>query len=92
MGIPHLKRNLEPFAERGPIEPGQVAVDGPALVYHILGLCLNGTLKSSPFEQPPYQILGETALAWLAQVENLGFNMYFNNPPCYPQTNLLTDN
>lgn len=75
MGIPHLKRNLEPYAERGPIKPCQVTIDGPALAYHILGLCRNGTLKSSPFEQPSYSRLGDTAIAWLDQIVELGFHV-----------------
>jgi hypothetical protein len=81
MGIPHLKRNLEPFAERGPIEPCNVTIDGPALAYHILELCLNGTLKSSPFEQPPYARLGDTTIAWLDHITKLGLNMYFDLDP-----------
>ncbi|KAK0751055.1 XPG domain containing-domain-containing protein [Schizothecium vesticola] len=75
MGIPHLKRNLEPYAERGPIKSCKVTIDGPALAYHILGLCLNGTLKSSPFEQPSYGRLGDMTIAWLDQIVKLGLDI-----------------
>lgn len=91
MGIPHLKRNLEPYAERGPIKPCQVTIDGPALAYHILGLCLNGTLKSSPFEQPSYGRLRDTVTAWLDQIVKLGFEMYCDQDPILGFTKRLAD-
>ncbi|KAK0643535.1 XPG domain containing-domain-containing protein [Cercophora newfieldiana] len=74
MGIPGLKRLLELYATpRGTkIEPCRAAIDGPALSYHILSLCLKRTLKSSPFEQPSYELLGQTAVAWLGKIEEYG--------------------
>ncbi|KAK0735838.1 XPG domain containing-domain-containing protein [Apiosordaria backusii] len=81
MGIPHLKRNLEPYAERGPIEPCNVVVDGPALAYHVLNLASRTTIKTSPFEQPPYELLGRTAIAWLDNMEECGLtvsHIYFD--------------
>lgn len=76
MGIPRLKRNLESFADKGVIKPCEVVVDGPALAYHALNLCSRTALKSSPFEQPSYELLGRTAIAWLEKVEEYGLNMY----------------
>ncbi|KAK4165971.1 XPG domain containing-domain-containing protein [Cladorrhinum sp. PSN259] len=81
MGIPRLKRNLEPFADKGVIKPCKVVVDGPALAYHALNLCSRATLKSSPFEQPSYELLGRTAIAWLEKVEEYGLeisHIYFD--------------
>jgi len=82
MGIPGLKRLLEPYAtpRSSKIEPCQAAIDGPALAYHILGLCLRKTLKSSPFEQPSYELLGQTAVAWLDEVETYGIHVYKKRP------------
>ncbi|KAK3987840.1 Deoxyhypusine hydroxylase [Cladorrhinum sp. PSN332] len=81
MGIPRLKRNLEPFADKGIIEPCKAVVDGPALAYHALNLCSRATLKSSPFEQPSYELLGRTAIAWLTKIEEYGLevsHIYFD--------------
>ncbi|KAK4236375.1 XPG domain containing-domain-containing protein [Achaetomium macrosporum] len=75
MGIPQLKRHLEPYAERSFIEPGNVVLDGPALAYHILNLCSRTTRKSSPFEQPSYQLLGKTAVAWLDRIQACGLSV-----------------
>ncbi|KAK4181845.1 XPG domain containing-domain-containing protein [Triangularia setosa] len=81
MGIPHLKRNLEPYAERGPVKPCNVVVDGPALAYHVLSLASRTTIKTSPFEQPSYGLLGRTAIAWLDKMEDCGLtisHIYFD--------------
>ncbi|KAK0637235.1 XPG domain containing-domain-containing protein [Bombardia bombarda] len=74
MGIPHFKRHLEPYAQRGIVTPGSVSValDGPALAYHVLNLCQRKSLRSSPFEQPAYELLGQTAIAWLDQIQACG--------------------
>ncbi|CAP70388.1 uncharacterized protein PODANS_3_4670 [Podospora anserina S mat+] len=76
MGIPHLKRNLEPYAERGAIAPCNVVVDGPALAYHVLSLASRTTIKTSPFEQPSYELLGRTAIQWLEKMEDA--HIYFD--------------
>jgi len=76
MGIPHLKRHLEPYAQRGAIAPCDVVVDGPAFAYHILNLCQRKTLRSSPFELPSYEVLGRTAIAWLDRIEEGGLSVY----------------
>ncbi|KAK0619828.1 XPG domain containing-domain-containing protein [Immersiella caudata] len=76
MGIPGLKRLLEPYATpRRKVGPCPTAIDGPALAYHVLGLCQRKTLKSSPFEQPSYELLGQTAVAWLGKVEESGIHV-----------------
>ncbi|KAK3353492.1 XPG domain containing-domain-containing protein [Lasiosphaeria hispida] len=72
MGIPHLKRLMEPYAEKEPIRPSYVVIDGPALAYHILRVCSRKTLKTSPFEQPSYELLGKTTIAWLDQIGAYG--------------------
>ncbi|KAK3323955.1 XPG domain containing-domain-containing protein [Cercophora scortea] len=71
MGIPHLKRYLEPYAKRGTVSSCKVALDGPAFAYFILGLCLRKTSRS-PFEQPSYELLGRTAIAWLDRIQECG--------------------
>jgi len=80
MGIPHLKSYLQPYAENGIIKPCSVTIDGPALAYHIYGLCTRG-LGPSPFEQPSYKLLGETAIAWLQQISNYGFSVWVRSSP-----------
>jgi hypothetical protein len=72
MGIPQLRRHLEPYAERAAIEPGTAVLDGPALAYHVLNLCSRTTRKTSPFEQPSYERLGKTAIAWLERMQACG--------------------
>lgn len=81
MGIPQLKRNLEPYAERAAIEPGNAVLDGPALAYHVLSLCSRSTRKTSPFEQPSYELLGKTAIAWLERIQTCGLTVY-DQAPC----------
>ncbi|KAH6856704.1 XPG domain containing-domain-containing protein [Chaetomium sp. MPI-CAGE-AT-0009] len=82
MGIPQLRRQLERYAERAVIETTNVILDGPALAYHVLGLCSRTTRKSSPFEQPSYELLGKTAIAWLSQIQKCGLSVsaiYFDS-------------
>ncbi|KAL2015431.1 hypothetical protein VTK56DRAFT_5509 [Thermocarpiscus australiensis] len=82
MGIPHLKRHLEPYAERAVIEPCDAVVDGPALAYHVLGLCARTVRRTSPFEQPWYGLLGRTAVAWLDRIQACGLSVaviYFDS-------------
>ncbi|KAK3391075.1 XPG domain containing-domain-containing protein [Podospora didyma] len=75
MGIPHLKRNLETYAQTGLIEPCNVAIDGPALAYHLLALCSRRVQKVCPFEQPSYDLLGQTAVAWLDKIQSCGLTV-----------------
>ncbi|KAK3306679.1 XPG domain containing-domain-containing protein [Chaetomium strumarium] len=75
MGIPQFKRHLEPYAERALIEPCNVVLDGPALAYHILNLCSRTRRKGSPLEQPSYQLLGKTAVAWLHRIQACGLSV-----------------
>ena len=74
MGIPHLRRHLEPYAQRSRLQDCDIAIDGPALAYHILALCRKTTAKT-PFEHPSYALLGQTAIAWLDQVQACGPRM-----------------
>lgn len=75
MGIPQFKRHLEPYGERCALKQGKVVVDGPALAYHILNLCSRTTRKTSPFEQPSYDLLGRTAIAWLDHIQACGLSV-----------------
>ncbi|KAK4103754.1 hypothetical protein N658DRAFT_445199 [Parathielavia hyrcaniae] len=82
MGIPQLKRHLEPYAERAPVEPGSAVLDGPALAYHVLNLCSQTARSSSPSEQPSYERLGKTAIAWLHRIQACGLSVsaiYFDS-------------
>ncbi|KAK3940662.1 XPG domain containing-domain-containing protein [Diplogelasinospora grovesii] len=78
MGIPGLKRHLDPYGltvvynGRNPLNGIRVVIDGPALAYHVLSLCQRNVLKSSPFEQPSYRLLGQTALSWLDEIQTCG--------------------
>ncbi|KPM40096.1 hypothetical protein AK830_g6481 [Neonectria ditissima] len=63
MGIPHLISTLEPFAVHGLLDDKSVVIDGPAFAYHILYICnINGVVL------PSYQLLGDTAVAWLDEL------------------------
>ncbi|SPQ23661.1 daea0fe1-be1e-4288-aa7d-a1c1cdc0f56d [Thermothielavioides terrestris] len=75
MGIPQFKRHLEPYTQRAAIEPGDVVLDGPALAYHVLALCSRATRKTSPFEQPSYELLGKVAVAWLEKIQACGLSV-----------------
>lgn len=75
MGIPHLRKHLEPYAQRGAIQPSNLVIDGPALAYHILNLCRIKTIKNSPFEQPTYELLSRTTLEWLDRIRVCGLTM-----------------
>lgn len=80
MGVPQLKRRLEPYATRSVVRPCNAVLDGPSLAYHVLGLCSRQARRSSPFEQPSYELLGRTAVSWLHQVEACGLSMYSRGP------------
>ena len=76
MGIPHLKRHLRPYATCAELRNRDVIIDGPALAYHILNLCRVGVSRHSPFEQPSYSLLQDTAIAWLDHLGTCGISMY----------------
>ncbi|KAK3318400.1 XPG domain containing-domain-containing protein [Apodospora peruviana] len=75
MGIPRLKRYLEPLAERAGIPPCELVIDGPALAYHILGCCMKGVRSRTPHDQPSNEQLGQTAVAWLDQIQACGLSV-----------------
>ncbi|KND91395.1 hypothetical protein TOPH_04192 [Tolypocladium ophioglossoides CBS 100239] len=67
MGIPYLTATLEPYAVRRALQDEVVVIDGPALAYHILHVCrVNG------ISQPPYQLLGQSTVAWLDNLSSHG--------------------
>ncbi|KAL2159887.1 hypothetical protein VTH06DRAFT_2020 [Thermothelomyces fergusii] len=72
MGIPKLRRHLEPYAQRAIIGLTNIVLDGPAFAYHVLRLCSRTSRKASPFEQPSYEVLGRTAIAWLERLQSCG--------------------
>ncbi|KIH93949.1 hypothetical protein SPBR_05732 [Sporothrix brasiliensis 5110] len=69
MGVPKLLTTLAPFGDRKPLDNGKVIIDGPALAYHIVGLCMADPVMAAgrrhPLEQSTYAQLGEAATAWL---------------------------
>ncbi|KAH7163616.1 XPG domain containing-domain-containing protein [Dactylonectria estremocensis] len=70
MGIPHLITTLEPFAVHDHLENQSLVIDGPALAYHILYICnRNGVVL------PSYQLLGDTAVAWLDELTGRGMSI-----------------
>lgn len=75
MGVPGLKRHLQPFATYVDLDKRRVIIDGPALAYHILYLCLAKASRNSPLELPSYRLLGETVVAWLDQLEACGVSV-----------------
>lgn len=79
MGIPHLLRLLEPYAE--PIQftqstgqPASVVIDGSALAYHAYRLALaRRTAAEHALEAiPSYREVCETVLFWLESLEDHG--------------------
>lgn len=75
MGIPRLKRILEPHAERIKIPTCNVVIDGPSLAYYIY-FVLKGGSKKSPFDQPTNELVGQTTIAWLDQIQACGLIVY----------------
>ena len=76
MGVPHLKRHLQPYAVTGSIiNSRDVIVDGPALAYHVLHLCSRRDSGNGPLEQPSYALLGRTTVAWLDKLTACGCSM-----------------
>ncbi|TDZ54925.1 hypothetical protein CTRI78_v005916 [Colletotrichum trifolii] len=60
MGIPHLINHLTKYGVLSPLDGDRVVIDGPALAYHVLHLCIRSTSGL-----PSYQLLGDTCTAWL---------------------------
>ncbi|KAK5651546.1 hypothetical protein OQA88_11911 [Cercophora sp. LCS_1] len=76
MGIPHLKRLLEPYSSVEAIPPTcRATIDGPAFAYHIFSICSRKTSSKSPFEQPSYDALAKTAIAWLGKISSCGIEV-----------------
>lgn len=75
MGIPGLMQRMEALASRQVLSKTQdgqsrdAIIDGPSLCYHIYYLCLSSKSR------PTYANLGQTAVAWLAELETYGFKM-----------------
>jgi hypothetical protein len=67
MGIPRLITTLEQYVVHGSLDDEHVVIDGPALAYHILYIC-----NRHGIPQPSYEILGETAVAWLDELTQRG--------------------
>ncbi|KAL1900483.1 hypothetical protein Sste5346_002203 [Sporothrix stenoceras] len=69
MGVPKLLTTLTPFGDRKPLDNANVIIDGPALAYHVVGLCMADPVmaatRSHPLEQPTYAQLGQAAMDWL---------------------------
>lgn len=69
MGVPKLLTTLTPFGDRKPLDNANVIIDGPALAYHVVGLCMADPVmaatRSHPLEQPTYAQLGQAAVDWL---------------------------
>lgn len=71
MGIPRLISTLEPYVFHGILDNESIVIDGPALAYHVLYIC-----NRHGIPQPPYNVLGETTIAWLDALVERGVNMY----------------
>jgi hypothetical protein len=48
-----------------------VVIDGPALAYHVLYICIRHGIP-----QPSYEILGKTAVAWLDELTRRSVIVY----------------
>ncbi|KUI68290.1 hypothetical protein VM1G_04144 [Cytospora mali] len=74
MGIRGLTSTLKPFASRSELR-GRVVIDGPALAYHILHICRVSLASSTALEEPPYSVLGSTAIQWLDGLHDCGIEV-----------------
>ncbi|KAF4553673.1 Hypothetical protein D9617_6g094040 [Elsinoe fawcettii] len=82
MGIPGLTRKAEQHAarvvyQRSVTQDRQAIIDGPALAYHILNLCISQRQqRKSPFDDvPTYQEIATSTVAWLAHLSRYGFEI-----------------
>lgn len=80
MGVPKLLTLLTPYGDRKPLDNARVIIDGPALAYHAVNLCLADPVKAAgrnhPLDQPTYGQLGQAAVAWLDELRGRGIQMY----------------
>ncbi len=74
MGIPRLRRHLEPYAQRNIIKDRKLVIDGPAFAYHILSLFSGGV--KSPYEHPSYEELQSATIELLDKLSSSGNAMY----------------
>ncbi|KAG8631864.1 hypothetical protein KVT40_001004 [Elsinoe batatas] len=82
MGIPGLTRKAEEHAERVVFERDshkgrQAILDGPALAYHVLNLCISQReQRKSPFDDvPTYEELARSTVQWLRLLSKYGFEI-----------------
>ncbi|CAK7229777.1 hypothetical protein SBRCBS47491_007364 [Sporothrix bragantina] len=72
MGVPKLLSTLTPYGDRKPLDNVRVIIDGPALAYHAVSLCMADPVmaagRNHPLEQPTYGQLGQAAIAWLDEL------------------------
>ncbi|KAL1870549.1 hypothetical protein VTK73DRAFT_2557 [Phialemonium thermophilum] len=98
MGVPHLKRHLQPYAQFSVLRQRELIIDGPGLAYHIFHVCQCRSTTSSPLGQPSYSLLCATALAWLdklvecgASVSAIYFDGYLPDSKIHERRNRLFD-
>ncbi|EHA55041.1 hypothetical protein MCOR27_005023 [Pyricularia oryzae] len=73
MGIRNLATNIKPYSKDCVLDSSsRIVVDGPSLAYHIISLCSPRQGATTPFQQPSYDLLAGTALAWLQELERHG--------------------
>ncbi|CAK7270853.1 hypothetical protein SEPCBS119000_004300 [Sporothrix epigloea] len=85
MGVPKLLSTLTPYGDRKPLSSAQAIIDGPALAYHVVSLCMTDPLlsvgRNHPLEQCTYGQLGQAAVAWLDELRAQGVTiqaLYFD--------------
>lgn len=77
MGIPNLITHLRPYTTTTDLQHQHLIIDGPGFAYHIYHNLLSSAPQTkNPFEAlPSYAEIGDTAVQWLEEFENLGVNM-----------------
>ncbi|KAH6715981.1 XPG domain containing-domain-containing protein [Leptodontidium sp. MPI-SDFR-AT-0119] len=67
MGIRHLTTFLRPYAAAESLDGKQVVIDGPSFAHQIYYICLRASpgARNALEAAPSYQILVDTAIAWL---------------------------
>ena len=70
MGVPRLRRHLQPYADRATLDVGKAVIDGPALAYHIHSLC-----STNAASVPSCRTLASVCLRWLDELTRHGLSM-----------------
>lgn len=77
MGIRHLTTFLRPYAAAESLDGKQVVIDGPSFAHQIYYICLRASpgARNALEAAPSYQLLVDTAIAWLDTIRESNVEM-----------------